>query len=89
MAEMTGDLVAGRYRLADLVGQGGIPLLSDPLGRGWNLFGTRQYRISTALTASGTSTSASSGAPTAKVTAITVVIGVDTLYNVVYVVFFP
>ena len=45
---------AHNYTYMFLVGQGGIPLLSDPLGRGWNLFGTRQYRISTALTASGT-----------------------------------
>ncbi|HEV7214316.1 MAG TPA: hypothetical protein VGP33_04260 [Chloroflexota bacterium] len=45
---------AHNYTYMLLVGQGGIPLLSDPLGRGWNLFGTRQYRISTALTASGT-----------------------------------
>jgi hypothetical protein len=45
---------AHNYTYMLLVGQGGIPLLSDPFGRGWNLFGTRQYRVSTALTASGT-----------------------------------
>ena len=45
---------AHNYTYMFLVGQGGIPLLSDPFGRGWNLFGTRQYRVSTALTASGT-----------------------------------
>jgi hypothetical protein len=45
---------AHNYTYMFLVGQGGIPLLSDPFGRGWNLFGTRQYRVSTALTASST-----------------------------------
>jgi hypothetical protein len=31
-------------------GQYIIPLLSDPLGRGWNLFGTAGYRVDIALT---------------------------------------
>lgn len=45
---------AHNYTYMFLVGQGSIPLFSDPFGRGWNLFGTRQYRVSAALTASGT-----------------------------------
>lgn len=30
-------------------GQALIPLLSDPLGRGWDLFGTRTYEIDSGI----------------------------------------
>lgn len=41
--------VAHYFSLFFLGGQYFIPLLSDPLGRGWNLFGTAGYAIDTGL----------------------------------------
>jgi hypothetical protein len=41
--------VAHYFSLFFLGGQYVIPLLSDPLGRGWNLFGTAQYQIDIGL----------------------------------------
>src|SRR5262249_24060171 len=37
--------VAHYFSLFFLGGQYVIPLLSDPLGRGWNLYGTAQYQV--------------------------------------------
>ncbi|MGH2662851.1 MAG: hypothetical protein ACRDH8_08595 [Actinomycetota bacterium] len=41
--------VAHYFSFLLLEGQGGIALLSDPLGDGWNLFGTAAYTINFAL----------------------------------------
>jgi hypothetical protein len=41
--------VAHYFSLFFLGGQYVIPLLSDPLGRGWNLLGTAQYRVDIGL----------------------------------------
>ena len=41
--------VAHYFSLFFLGGQYVIPLLSDPLGRGWNIFGTAQYQIDIGL----------------------------------------
>jgi hypothetical protein len=37
--------LAHYFSLLFIGGQYAIPLLSDPLGRGWNLFGTAEYRV--------------------------------------------
>lgn len=37
--------VAHYFSLLFIAGQYAIPLISDPLGRGWNLFGTAGYRV--------------------------------------------
>ena len=37
--------VAHYFSLLFISGQYAIPLISDPLGRGWNLFGTADYRV--------------------------------------------
>ena len=37
--------VAHYFSLLFIGGQYAIPLLSDPLGRGWNLFGTAGYQV--------------------------------------------
>lgn len=37
--------VAHYFSLAVFEGQGSLALLSDPLGRGWDLFGTADWRI--------------------------------------------
>src|SRR5262245_23200350 len=41
--------VAHYFSLFFLGGQYAIPLLSDPLGRGWNLLGTAQYQVDIGL----------------------------------------
>jgi hypothetical protein len=41
--------VAHYFSFLVLEGQGGIPLLSDPFGAGWDLFGTADYAINFAL----------------------------------------
>jgi len=41
--------LAHYFSLFFLGGQYVIPLLSDPLGRGWNLFGTAQYQVDIGL----------------------------------------
>ncbi len=37
-------VVAHYFTLLAIQGQFGIPLASDPFGRGWDLFGTRDYQ---------------------------------------------
>src|SRR5262249_59983091 len=44
--------VAHYFSLFFLGGQYVIPLLSDPLGRGWNLFGTAHYQVDIGLVTS-------------------------------------
>jgi hypothetical protein len=46
--------LAHNYVYVFLVGQGGFALISDPFGKGWNVFGTRGYQVSPALTGAQT-----------------------------------